>query len=154
MAEQILYKKVGSRYVECKYYDSERLDSFTEGSHLIIKKKGSKACYYNVRPDIVPLIAAGKYAADAVIKGMHKAAEARLSTIPVTEEERVAWDNLQKAMGETRFYLQYDSIQAIADAGVAALVEETEKLMHNETVRAAYEHFLLVCELSKKEKEL
>lgn len=154
MAEETLYKKVGSRYVECKYYDSERLDSFTEGAHLIIKKKGSEARYCNVRTDIVPLIAAGKYAADALIKGMHKASEARPNPIPVTGEERVAWDNLQKVMGETRFYLKYDSVQSLANAGVAALVEEAETLMHNETVRAAYEHFLLVCELSKKEKEL
>jgi hypothetical protein len=40
----------------------------------------------------------------------------------------------------------------IAEAGVKALQQEADKLMKHESVKNAYEQFLLVCQLTK-EKE-
>jgi len=39
---------------------------------------------------------------------------------------------------------------AHAEAGIKAMQEEADKLMKHEGVRKAYEHFLLMCELTKE----
>jgi hypothetical protein len=39
-----------------------------------------------------------------------------------------------------------------AEAGVKAMQEEANKLMKHEGVRKAYEHFLLMCELTKEKQ--
>jgi hypothetical protein len=38
-----------------------------------------------------------------------------------------------------------------AEAAMNALISEAEKLLTNPAVKKAYEHFLLVCELTKEE---
>jgi hypothetical protein len=47
--------------------------------------------------------------------------------------------------------LEIASARDIAEAGIKALQEEADKLMTNPAVRLAYEQFLLVCELTKKQ---
>ncbi len=46
--------------------------------------------------------------------------------------------------------LQINSTRDIAEAGLKALEEEADKLMKHESVKRAYEQFLLVCELTKE----
>jgi hypothetical protein len=60
---------------------------------------------------------------------------------------------LAREFGDGLATLNIGSARDIADAGLAALQAEADKLMQHESVRHAYEQFLLVCELTKKEKE-
>lgn len=151
--EEVFYKKVGRKYVPVSYYDSDVSYSFTLGSHLVVKRDGMTMYRMDIDPAVAPLVAAGIYAEEAIVEVMRNACEARPSHVPITEEEQEAWKQLTKAMGDARFYLQYPAIQDAARAGVKALIKESEELLSNPTVRAAYEQFLFVCELAKKEKQ-
>jgi hypothetical protein len=54
-------------------------------------------------------------------------------------------------MGNQRYALEYCSYREAAEAGVKAMMEELEKLMTVPAVKKAFEHFMLVCELTKDE---
>jgi hypothetical protein len=58
---------------------------------------------------------------------------------------------LAKEFGSELATLQISSARDIAEAGLKALQAEADKLMQHESVKSAYEQFLLVCELTKKE---
>jgi len=49
--------------------------------------------------------------------------------------------------------LQGASTRDIAEAGVKAMIEEAEQLMSNPAVKKAYEHFQLVCELTREHND-
>jgi hypothetical protein len=68
----------------------------------------------------------------------------------LTPRQRTAWNNLIKEFGESASQLEWASSREIAEAGVKAMQEEADKLMKHEGVRKAYEHFLLMCELTKE----
>jgi hypothetical protein len=42
------------------------------------------------------------------------------------------------------------SIHDCAEAGLKAMQDEAEKLLKNDGVRKAYDHFMLMCELAKE----
>jgi hypothetical protein len=69
---------------------------------------------------------------------------------PITEKQKKAWDNLNKAFGDERYYIEIPSAREIAEAGVKALQEEAKMLQYNEAVKKAYDHFILICELTKE----
>jgi hypothetical protein len=50
-----------------------------------------------------------------------------------------------------RFMMTVGSAREAAEAGTKALVAEAQKLLINDSVQAAYEHFLLLCKLSVTE---
>ena len=54
-----------------------------------------------------------------------------------------------KTLGEDAYSLQIESTRGVAEAGVQAMQKEAEKLLTNSAVRLAYDHFLMVAELSK-----
>jgi hypothetical protein len=60
---------------------------------------------------------------------------------------------LAKEFGEDLCTLQGASTRDIAEAGVKAMMEEANKLMSNPAAKKAFEHFLLVCELTKDQHE-
>jgi hypothetical protein len=99
------------------------------------------------------MIAAGIYAEDAISRAVQRASEMRPHNRPITVKQKKAWDALAKAFGSDRYYVEIPSAREIAEAGVKAMAEEAEKLMTNDSVRAAYEHFMLLCELSKKHEQ-
>ena len=49
----------------------------------------------------------------------------------------------------TRVELARLCVRDCAEAGISAMQVEADKLMKHESVRKAYEHFLLMCELTK-----
>jgi hypothetical protein len=69
---------------------------------------------------------------------------------PITEKQKKAWDNLTKAFGDERYYIEIPSAREIAEAGIKALQEEAKMLQYNEVVKKAYDHFILICELTKE----
>lgn len=146
-----IYKKVGRRYVEIGEYDPERMDYVPNGTTMIVKRPGMQSTRYNVDPDILPLLAAGLYCEDEISYAIHRASELRPATRSITPEQRAAFDAFLATMDPddpNRNMLTLGSCREAAEAGTRALVKEAQDLLTNDSVRAAYEHFLLLCKLS------
>jgi hypothetical protein len=146
---KIYYEKVGNRYKPIAEYDGDYLASFPKGDHLIMCYPGGISRRYNVNPNHAAMIAAGRVAENAICKAISKASELRPQRTPITEGQRRAWNKLAKEFGDELCTLSGLCIQDCAEAGVQAMIDEAEKLMQNEAVRKAYDHFRLVCELTK-----
>ena len=147
----IFYKKVGRRYVPVSEYDSQLMDALPKGDHIVSVYPGGSSYRYKISPALAPMIAAGRYAEDAISKALVQASEVRPHRKPITEEQRTAWDNLVKAFGDDRYYVELPSAREITEVGVKAMQLEAEKLMQHESVRLAYEHFMTICELCKEQ---
>jgi hypothetical protein len=149
MTNTLLYKKVGRKYEPVAEYDSVYLDSFPKGNHLVMCYPGGQSRRFNIEPAHAPMIAAGRVAEDAICRAISKAAELRPQKTLVSPEQRQAWESLQAAFGDELCTLQGLSIHDCAEAGVKAMEAEAEKLLKNDGVRKAYDHFMLMCELAK-----
>ena len=149
--KKIYYEKVGRRYIPVSEYDSDFLDSFAKGTHLVMVYPGGKSTRYNINPNYAAMIAACRVAEDAICEAIHKASEAKPKERPITEHQRKAWQEMKDAFGDEFFSLNYGSIRDYAEAGARAMQKEAEKLMKIPSVKKAYEHFLLVSELTKEE---
>lgn len=148
MNETIFYVKQGRRYVPHSSYSTEFCDSFPKGTHLVMTYPGGSSRRYNIDPNYAAMIAAGRVAEDAMCKAISKASELRPRNAPITEKQRDAWQELASAFGDELATLQIDSARDIAEAGLSAMQEEAFKLMENESVRKAYDHFQLMCKLA------
>jgi hypothetical protein len=152
MTKKVYYEKVGRRYVPVAEYDSTLLDSFPKGNHLVMCYPGGSSRRFNIEPNYAALIAASRVAEDAMSQAVVKASEMRPHNTPITEKQKKAWEALAKAFGDDRYYVEIPSAREIAEAGVKALQEEADMLYSNEAVRKAYDHFILMCELTKESK--
>jgi hypothetical protein len=150
--KKIYYEKVGRKYVPVSEYDSEYLDSFSKGTHLVMVYPGGQSRRYNIDPNHAAMIAAGRVAEDAICRAISKAAELRPKNTPITEAQRKAWKKFSKEMGDELCTLYGLSAHDCAEAGMKAMMEEADKLLTNPSVKSAYEHFMLVCELTKENK--
>ena len=151
-----IYKKVGRRYVEIGEYDPEMIDYTPNGVTMTVKRPGMTSRRYGMDPDIVPLLAAGLYCEDEISQAIHRASELRPATRSITPEQRAAFDRFLETMDPddpNRNMLSLGSCRDAAEAGTQALVREAQKLLANESVKTAYEHFLLLCKLSATEKQ-
>ena len=149
---KIYYEKVGRRYVPVAEYDDTWMDSLPKGTHLIMCYPGGTSRRFNIDPNYAAMIAAGRVAEDAVCRAISKASELRPQTTPLTEGQRKAWRKLAKEMGDDLCTLRGLSVHDCAEAGVNAMQAEADKLMTHASVRAAYEQFQLVCELTKSQE--
>ena len=149
--KKIYYEKRGRRYVPVAENDHDMFDAMPKGTHLVMCYPGGQSKRYNINPNHAAMIAAGRVAEDVMSRALYEASEMRPRRTPITEEQQKAWEHLVKVFGEEARCLQYPSARDIAEAGVKALQAEADKLMQHESVRHAYQQFLLVCELTKKE---
>jgi hypothetical protein len=149
--KKIYYEKQGRRYVPVAEYDNDFLDSFTKGNHLVMCYPGGTSRRFNIEPALAPMIAAGRVAEDAVCKAIQKASELRPQRTPITPGQKKAWENLAKELGDELATLNGLCIRDCAEAGVKAMQEEADKLMQHESVRKAYDHFMLMCQLVKEQ---
>jgi hypothetical protein len=99
------------------------------------------------------MIAAGRVAEEAIIRAMHKASELRPKQTPITVGQKRAWERLAKEFGDELCTLNGLSVHDCAEAGIKAMQAEADKLMKHESVRAAYDQFLLVCKLTQSNSE-
>ena len=135
-------------------YDSELIDSFHYGTHLVMCYSGGRSTRFDVDPAWAPMIAAGRYAEDAISRSIMEQSHLRPSTKkPLTKAQQQAWNSLCEAMGNETYPLEYCSYREAAEAGVAAMQQEAERLLKNPVVRSAYEQFMLLCELSKSQED-
>lgn len=150
MTKKIFYEKNGRRYVPVAEYDNQLMDSFPKGNHLIMCYPGGSSRRFNINPNHAAMIAAARVAEDAISSALVKASEMRPHNRPITEKQRKAWEALSKAFGDDRYYIEIASAREVAEAGVKAMIEEADKLMEHESVRKAYDHFQLMCQLVKE----
>jgi hypothetical protein len=153
MTKKIYYEKKGRRYVPVSEYDSEYLDSFSKGTHIVMCYPGGQSRRYNIDPNYAAMIAAGRVAEDAICKALNRASEMRPAKTPITPAQQRAWEKLAKEFGDELCTLHGASVHDIAEAGVQAMQAEAEQLLANPAVKLAYEQFLLVCELTKSHAE-
>lgn len=151
MTKKIFYEKKGRRYVPVLEYDNELLDSFPKGAHLVVCYPGGSSRRFNIDPAYAPMIAAGRVAEDAISTAIMKATEVQPRRKALTQEELDAWNNLIEVWGEEARSLTRPAARDVAEAGIKAMMEEADKLMTHDSVRRAYEQFLLVCALTKEE---
>ena len=150
MTKKVYYEKRGRRYVPVQEYDGDFMDSYSKGTHLLMVYPGGQSRRYNIDPAYAPMIAAGRVAQDAICRAISKASEMRPARTPITTGQKKAWEKLAKELGDELATLHGLCVHNCAEAGVKAMQEEADKLMTNPAVRLAYEQFLLVCELTKK----
>lgn len=154
--KKIYYEKKGRKYVPVSEYDSDYLDSFPSGNHLVMCYPGGSSRRFNIDPALAPMIAAGRVAEDAIAKRIMDTSSMRprQDRKPLTPKQIAAWEALAEAFGEERYALEYCSYREAAEAGVKAMMEEANKLMTNPQVKRAFERFLLICELTKEPDKL
>lgn len=148
--KKIFYEKKGRRYVPVAEYDSDYLDSFPKGTHLVMCYPGGQSRRFNIDPAYAPMIAAGRVAEDAISSAVMRATEVQPKRKAMTQAEIDAWNNLIAVWGEEARSLIRPAARDVAEAGVKAMMNEAEKLIQHESVRKAYDHFILVCQLVKE----
>ena len=151
--ETIFYVKKGRRYVPHSTYSAEFCDSFTKGTHLVQVYPGGSSRRFNIDPNYAAMIAAGRVAEDTISKALMKASDLRPKRAPMTPGQIKAWNNLVKQFGEEARCLEWPSAREACEAAVKAMQEEADKLMTHQSVRKAYDHFQLMCELTKEKHE-
>ena len=151
--KKVYYEKIGRKYVPVAEYDNDYMDSFPKGNHLVMCYPGGTSRRFNIDPAHAPMIAAGRVAEDAICRSISKAAELRPKNTPITESQHKAWKKFSKEMGDELCTLYGLSVRDCAEAGVKAMMEEADKLLSNPSVKKAYEHFQLVCELTREHND-
>lgn len=150
MTKKIYYIKEGRKYVPVSEYDNDLLDSFPKGSHLVEVYPGGSSRRFNIDPNYAAMIAAGRLAENTISQALMKASDLRPKRAPLTEGQHAAWENLVKEFGEEARCLEWPSARDACEQAVKAMQEEADKLMKHDSVRKAYEHFMLMCELTKE----
>jgi len=150
--KKVFYEKKGRRYVPVSEYDSEYLDSFSKGTHIVICYPGGQSRRYNIDPNHAAMIAAGRVAEDAICRAISKASELRPQQTPITLGQKKAWEKLAKEFGSELATLSGLCIRDCAEAGIKAMQEEADKLMSHPAVRDAYEQFQMICKLTKEKQ--
>lgn len=150
--KKVFYEKVGKRYKAVSEYDSDYLDSYPKGTHLIVCRPGVTSRRFNIDPNYAALIAAAHVAEDAMSSALIKAGEIRMQRgeVPLTAGQKTAWENLVKEFGDSAKQLEWPSAREVAEAGIKALQDEADVLLSNEAVKKAYDHFILMCKLTKE----
>ena len=152
-SKKIYYEKRGRRYVPVSEYDSDLMDAFSKGNHLVMSYPGGKSTAYNIDPNYAALIAAGRVAQESMHQAINDAAKMKSdqwNNVALNNEQFEAWNHFVEVMGERGRYVYYNSVHDIAEAGIKALEAEAADLMKHESVKNAYEQFLLVCKLTKE----
>lgn len=152
--KKIFYEKIGKRYYPVSEYDSAFQDAYPKGAHLIMSRPGHTSCKYNIDPDYAALTAAAIVAQDALSEALVKAGELRLAVSqkkkPLTIKQKKAWENLIHEFGQEARQLEWPSAREVSQAGIDCLQQELKILLSNEAVKKAYDHFVLMCKLTKE----
>ena len=99
------------------------------------------------------MIAAGRTATDIICSEIVKASEARPTRKALSEAERQAWNNLVDVWGDEARSLTRPCARDIAEAGVKAMMDEADKLLSDPVIKKAFDKFIMLCELTKKQSK-
>ena len=151
--KKIFYEKVGRKYVPVYEYDQTLLDAFPKGDHLVSVYPGGSSRRFNINPNYAAMIAAGRVAEDAISQALMQASDLRPKRAPITEGQKAAWEKLVEEFGEEARCLEWPSAREACEVAVNAMQVEADKLMQHESVRKAYDHFMLMCQLVKEKED-
>ncbi len=154
--KKIYYEKKGRKYVPVSEYDSNYLDSFPKGNHLVMCYPGGSSRRFNIDPALAPMIAAGRFAEDAISRRIMEvsAMRPREDRKPLTQKQIQAWEALAEAFGEERYALEYCSYREAAEAGVKAMQDEADKMLTNPSVKKAWDYLMMVWALAKEKEQI
>ena len=144
------YIKEGRKYVPVAEYDSNLMDSYPYGSHLVVNKKGSGMHKFHVEPDFPGLLAAASILEDTLSHLLYKAGEARPIRAPLTKPQMAAWNKMKEVMGDELFMLQYKSCREIAEELLKEIQKEAEGVSANPLVEDARNAYITAILLTKK----
>ena len=115
--KETYYIKVGNRYKPVREYDSQLMDSFPEGCHLVVSFPGNTSYRYNIKPDTAALEAAFRVAVEkgGLADKIREVCEAK-PRMPWTERDQKAFERFKKDTGREFYYLEYPSIRDIIEA--------------------------------------
>lgn len=150
--KKVFYEKRGRRYYPVHEHDQAWMDGFPKGNHLVMCYPGGQSRRYNINPNYAAMIAAGRVAEEAVCDAIAKAQELKPQKHPITERQQKLWKELAESFKQDDYPLIRPASRDAAEAAVNAMMHEAEKLLTNPAVKKAFEHFLLVCELTKDDK--
>jgi glycine/D-amino acid oxidase-like deaminating enzyme len=157
MTEKIIYYiKEGRRYKPVHEYDQKLIDSFSKGNHLVQVYPGGSSRRYNIDPAYAPMIAAGRVAEDKISEVIMKATDLRRNykmAKKMTPGQLKAWNKLIEEFGEDARALEWPSAREACEEAVKAMSIEADKLLEHPAVRKAYDHFMLMCQLTKESKK-
>lgn len=145
--KKVYYEKVGRKYVPVAEYDSNLMDGFTKGNHLVMCYPGGSSRRFNIDPALAPMIAAGRFAEDAMSSALVRASEMRPHKKPVTDQQDKAWRALAQAFGDERYYIEIPSAREVTEAGIKAMEAEAVKLLEHPMVKQAYDEFMATAKL-------
>lgn len=149
--KRVFYEKTGRRYRPVSEYDDAVIGAMPFGAHMVVVQPNHEMRSYQIDPAHAPMVAAGMYAREAIVDAVCRASEMRPQRKPITPEQLAAWQALAKAFGDDLATLNHASAHDIAEAAVTATAAAAKDLLNNPTVKAAYEQFLLVAKLAKKQ---
>jgi hypothetical protein len=153
--KKIFYEKVGRRYKPVYEYDQTIMDAFPKGTHIVMCYPGGQTRRYNIDPNYAAMIAAGRIAEDAICRRIQQETELRPANREIDAETQRKWKKFIATVPEDfRFMFTHGSARDAAEAGVKAMQEEADKLMQHESVRRAFDNFVLMCQLVKERDEL
>ena len=154
MTQETYYKKDDDgEFIPVSHYDSNVMESLPYGAHLIRVAPGRSATRYHIDPDNAAVIAALEYARDAIVVELVENSYAKLSHTPVTAMQKEAWDNMKEAFGNDLVGLQHLSPHEVAQAAISELEFLVDEMLSNESVKKAYEEFVLMAKLCGQEKQ-
>ncbi len=151
--KKVYYIKEGRKYVPVAEYDSDLMDSFHKGAHIVMSYPGGSSRRYNIDPAFGPMIAAGRYAEDAISKEIMRASDLRPKSAPLTQEQKDAWEHLVKVFGPEARTLEWPSAREACEAGVNAMQVEADKMLQNPAVKKAWDYFMMVWQLAKENED-
>lgn len=145
---ETFYRKVGRKYVPVREYDDEFYHALPYGTHMIMVKPNGRSTRWRIDPDYASMVAAGLYVREAVVDAVMEISRLEPVKTPMTPEQIEAWRAFNAAMGDS-IGLRGTSAWTIAEAATDKMQECAADLLKNESVRAAWEQFMMVCKLAK-----
>ena len=147
------YVKRGRRYYPAQHWDPELDRAMPPGDHLVSVRANAETRRYRIEPALAPMIAAGLVAEEAMSRAVYNAMELRPESPGFTARQRELIAELTASMNRDDARWLRSSAQAAAQAGVGALQAEAQRILENPAARRAYEDFLLVAELTRRDKD-
>lgn len=107
------YEKKGRRYIPVAEY--ETVDGWPKGFHIVYCKPGSTYTRFSINPDRANLLAAVLENEDRMKDVIRECLAMRPAKREITEKQAAAWRKFQAAMGNDRFWVEYESVGGIVD---------------------------------------
>lgn len=120
-----LYEKRGRRYV--KVAEDREWDSLPMGFTLVFVGQGIQQQRFRINPAYADLLAASAVAREAALEAALEADKARPERSPLTDKQRKAWEALNATFSGGLCRLGYESLAAIVDAAIDALVKAAQE---------------------------